>query len=530
MTWIKTHWPGILFFSFYLCLGVNIIGHYGMSWDEAVQRRHGLVALDNIIETFELDWKKFAPDGYTKSYPSKYYPVMFSMACGGMERLFGVEEDFVNRYYLRHCCIFLVFWVSMIVFYGLLFRITKNTWLGLLGVLFIILHPRIFAHSFFNPKDIILLSFYIFGIYTLFSVLNKPSTANFLIHGIVCGLAINTRMPAVFLPAVTMLLLAAQYLLKPGHISLPKLSLGIFLFLLATGLTTFTFFPYLWENGPKRASEAFQTMANYPWGAENLFLGQYIPGNQLPWYYIPAWIGISTPITYLLLFLIGVLFLIRNLIIKYQQVGILALTSDQTAQLVFLSLVIGPYLAVAIFQSTLYNGWRHLYFIYPAMAAMMLFGFKSIINFFLSNKKVWFLSLTVVVFIPTLINMVKIHPHQQVYFNKLAGKNRLLRYDMDYWGVSYRQALMKISDENASKRVKVRCANYPCEDNFRYLPARYRENVELVWQDSLADLYLSNFRRKAIHEAFLNKTPPYDRPVFFIEVDKEPIIGVFELN
>ena len=50
--------------------------------------------------------------------------------------------------------------------------------------------------------------------------------------------------------------------------------------------------------------------------------------------------------------------------------------------------------------------------------------------------------------------MYKNHPHQNVYFNFLAGKNFNERFEMDYFGVSNKRALEYIVEQE-DKTVKI---------------------------------------------------------------------------
>jgi len=45
-------------------------------------------------------------------------------------------------------------------------------------------------------------------------------------------------------------------------------------------------------------------MSKDSWGIV-LYMGDYIRGGSLPWHYLPVWMAISTPISYLLFFILG---------------------------------------------------------------------------------------------------------------------------------------------------------------------------------------------------------------------------------
>ena len=36
--------------------------------------------------------------------------------------------------------------------------------------------------------------------------------------------------------------------------------------------------------------------------------------------------------------------------------------------------------------------------------------------------------------------MIRDHPYQNVYFNLLAGSDKRHRFELDYWGLSYKEA------------------------------------------------------------------------------------------
>ena len=52
--------------------------------------------------------------------------------------------------------------------------------------------------------------------------------------------------------------------------------------------------------------------------------------------------------------------------------------------------------------------------------------------------------------------MIKDHPHQNVYFNFLAGKNIQTKFELDYWGLSNKQALEYILKNDSKNIIKDR--------------------------------------------------------------------------
>ena len=50
--------------------------------------------------------------------------------------------------------------------------------------------------------------------------------------------------------------------------------------------------------------------------------------------------------------------------------------------------------------------------------------------------------------------MIKNHPNQEVYFNFIFKKNYNKKYDMDYWGASYKVVLENILYKDKRDKIK----------------------------------------------------------------------------
>ena len=78
-------------------------------------------------------------------------------------------------------------------------------------------------------------------------------------------------------------------------------------FILSLIISTYAVWPVLWANPLTSFIHIFDTMSHFPWLGINYFMGNFIWGNQIPWQYLPVWIIITTPITFLIFFLIGII-------------------------------------------------------------------------------------------------------------------------------------------------------------------------------------------------------------------------------
>ena len=94
--------------------------------------------------------------------------------------------------------------------------------------------------------------------------------------------------------------------------------------------------------------------------------------------------------------------------------------------------------------------------------------------------------------------MVSNHPFHYVYFNSFVSHDEeYLRknYDLEYWGISMKQGLDYLCENDTSKQIKV-CATYkgPLDNNILMLPADQRKRF--VWTNEAlqGDYFLTNFR------------------------------------
>ncbi len=535
--------PAVLFFTVTLIIGWVILPDYGISWDEFLQRRYGLMAYDHVVRTFGLDWQLFYPDYFLESTAGRQYSIIFSLVAAAIERLLNIgPEDHYAQFQLRHKMTFLLFWLSTICFYKILKERffyqkhadgNRSVYYPLLGTLLLLLTPRVFAHSFFNPKDIVLLSFYIISLYTLIRFLKKTTLITGFIHGIACAFVVNARTPGLIVPVLTVLFSMLYVIPKRQEVN--RKAWVIFagsgtVFVITFVIFAIAFFPYLWGNLQDRAVESFNLMSNFPKEIRTLMFGQYVGNTPPPFYYPYAWMGVTLPLLNVFLLVTGIIWFLRTLVRNLTKLRLWSGFGEFT-DLIFFSFFAGPLLAVWFFQSTLYDGWRHLYFVYPPILILGL----VFLNRLLTDKRKWIrqaaLGVTILSCLHTSVKMIKIHPHQQVYFNELAGDNKMERFEMDYWGVAYKQAFEEIvRRDTTGQPIHVYCANQPCFDNYFALPEPLQSKIKMRYGIEVATYYLSNHRWEHTMRNFLNKEYPFDDEYFSIKADGERIIGVYRVG
>lgn len=445
-------WVG-LFFLMLLLMGYSLHQDYGISWDEPQQRLIGEVSERYVLDTLLpfLDWpQRQVPPLH--EFRDKDYGVTFELPAVLLERLLGVSDP-QAIYFLRHWLTFLVFVAGCYALHRMVTIRTGDWRLGLLAATLLVLSPRFFAEAYYNSKDIVFMAVFAMAMASLMALIARPGWRVLSLHAFLSALAVDTRIMAVLLVAATVLVLMLQAL--RGEQGWRRTLAGLAVYLLLTYACMVAMFPYLWAAPVDHVVAAFQAMSKFQrWGGDVLYFGEFINGYELPWHYLPVWIGLTTPPLVLGLLAIGVVVigwaLIRSGYRLYR-------TPGELQDLLALGLLVAPIAAVIVLGSVVYNGWRHVYFVYPALLFVAMRGLTAVAQGLRSSRVRWLLPAVVaaaLVWQATWI--IRAHPLQNVYFNGLAGEGDLRhRFELDYWGLANRQALETILAMDDSSRIVV---------------------------------------------------------------------------
>lgn len=467
----------LIFFGLMLALGLTTYKDYGISWDESPQRDIGKANVKYLGQTVApfLLTPEVSKYENLKEIKDKDYGPPFEIVALLTEIAFNIKsEDQV--YLLRHVLIFLVFAVGAFGLFLIASRRYQNFWAGLLAVTFLTLSPRIYADAFYNSKDIVFMATFILALNTLLIFSKKPTIKNTIAHAFFLGLAIDTRISGlILLPAsILMYFWRAQSIPHIKKISFSATLVGLAAFF------TVAMWPWLWHKPLSHFMQALGGMSKFRLNIDMLFNGEIIQSTNLPWYYVIEWIGITTPPFYLILFFIGTLTVLKKIFpLSF------TLSDEQKQDILFLALFALPILLVILLNSTLYNGWRHLYFTYPLIILISLNGWETIwrskILLSARNTKAVLLAISIFSAIGSCYWMIKNHPMQNIYFNFLAGKDRHSRFDLDYWGLGNKILLEKILAEDSSPIIYLQpISSTPVDNSFRILEPKLRARLKMV--------------------------------------------------
>ena len=237
--------------------------------------------------------------------------------------------------------------------------------------------------------------------------------------------------------------------------------------------TLYAAWPLLWRD-PLNLTEAFGTLSQHPFHKATLFRGEAVQFPNLPWDYIPTWILITTPPVALLLSALGIGSLALLCAVRWR--GALANSTARFGLLALACLTLPAAAAVAL-NSNLYDGWRHMYFLYAPLCVLAAFGLRALADIPRPNLRAAALALAALGIGVTGIQMIRLHPYQNEYFSPLLDKSELAdRWQMDYYLVSRKEALEAILAMQPTGRIAA-ADNVIGGLNTRLLPRKDRRRI-----------------------------------------------------
>ena len=524
--------PVIIIFSSFFILGIIIFDDYGISWDEPYHRINGFVSLNFVRKIFFLDiYPDLVHDSKFLEEGSKLYGVLFDLPMAFIEKKLAIND---SKYYflIRHFFNFLIFFIACIFFFLILKKRFSNR-LSIIGLLFLILTPRIFAESFYNMKDLIFLSFFVISLYFVINFLDSPTHKNALLSALTCSFAVDVRILGIISPFIVIVFFILMFMDNKDFFKKNISKVVTFLILLI--FFTILFWPYLWNDSLAKFLHTLKDMSYHVWTGSVFYFGKHISSLNLPWHYPIVWILITTPIIYLLLFVLGSFLIIRRLFNRFLNLSTrdnfdeLWRGNKERMDIIFFIIFYFTIFLVIELNSVLLNGWRHLYFTYPCLIYISVRG----LDFFSKKLSLRYLIILIAPFLLyTSIWMIKNHPYQFVYFNKFAGENIGNSFDVDYWGVSNKSALTYIVSNDKKDRLKIYVSsNSPYHFSSLLMDKNNRKRLKFVNNVSDADFLVTNHFYQKGNPAFINQKLKKKFKLFKeFKVDDIIINSIYKIN
>lgn len=435
-----------------------------------------------------------------------------------------------------------IFGSLLFIFTGLLaYRLSGKKWhIGVLALLFVLFSPRLFGESMNNGKDIPFATGFVMGVYFLDKFLENVHLKinnwwNAIFLGLSWAIVFGMRASGgLIFVAYVGLFVVVYYLLNKekrtelfaGNKSMLK---TLLIQLIAACIGGYIIGIFTWPYGLQAPIEnmfiALKEMTNRSVGIRVLFDGVNVNSMEMPWYYEFKWILYTNPVIVLLASMLFVaLFFYAKKEYGFYTFFILVFSA------------LFPILYIIYKNSTVYDTWRHVFFVYPFWVICAALTVPILENFLKEKLKMIPFIILIIGLIPSIIWTVKSHPNQYVYFNEFAGgmKGAFGNFDLDYYHNTGKQSaewiLKNAKRPPAGKKLIVLTNMDGMDTYFRndtswiYTDyARYYERNQKKW-----DYYVSFDRFVSPWQLQNGRWPP--NHVFDIKVDGVTIGIIMQRN
>jgi hypothetical protein len=431
--------------------------------------------------------------------PDRTHGTIFEFILLSLEVSLGLSQNTQALWEMRHLVTFLYCSISLIVLFYYLHARFKKIPLALLGIALVFTTPRIFADFFYNNKDAVFLAAFLIATISVSRLIKQPTIKAALVSGFLTAFAVDVRPMALFIFVLGLLFMTRLILVnKKDFKSLLRITAVYFS---TTSCFIYIMWPYLWADPVNRILEVTLKLSRYKWNGSVLTNGREMLSTDLPWTYPFLWIGVTLPIAYLLFVSAGTIFAIGKFSKGFRSIS--SWSKDFECDLFVFLCGVTPFVAFQLIGVTLYDGWRHLYFIYPILVISSVMFIAALGERFTRIKFLKQISfICVVLAISSNVNwMVQNRPLQNVFFNQLAGKDVKENWVMDYWGLSNRMAIEYILVRDKSNKIKFAAgSDMELWRSFKLLDSNDQGRIEYVTEFDSADYIITNYRGSKVFD------------------------------
>jgi hypothetical protein len=416
---------------------------YGVTWDEHYHEAYGKYVLAYYLSGFR--------DTAALTYHNLW---LYGGAFDGPTALVKLISPF-GDYETQHLMIALVGLVGVLGCYRIATALGGPR-AGFWAALLLLLTPPWYGHMFNNPKDIPFAAgmtwtlYYIIRAAPLFPDVPRRMIVKLgLAIGLTFGVRIAGAFTLVYLAAALIAWFALRVHAVGGAVARREAIRVGLRFLLPVGIIGYAVMLLAWpwaQHGLLRPFEALQVFSHNPWNLDTLFEGRLVNSHHLPAAYLPVYWAIKTPEIVLVLVLLGAGLLASGL----NRARALPRWSEAAGLFTLGFAFVFPFLFFIVFRPVAYDCIRHFTFVLPvaaAIAGLTLNHILSVVRRYGVAARGAFAAVLLSYLGWHGAFMAELHPDQYVYYNQLVGgvDGAQNRYELDYWGNSYREAVKRLA-------------------------------------------------------------------------------------
>jgi len=426
------------------------VADYGMTGDEGVQHRYARRV---------LRW--YATLGADRSAAADEDISMYGGFFEGIAEGAAAALPALDPYAVRHV-VTVLFALAAMAAALRMGRQLAGRGGGALSVLFLGLTPLFYGHAFNNPKDIPFAATFAVAVCVILAGSDRSpalTARDALAAGLAIGVTAGVRVAGIALFAFALVLWLAVALVGPeGRAGLARVAavwLGVVALGWAVMVACWPWAQVAPLSHPLRALAAFSRF----WETMVVFYdGRYVPNGEVSRFYLPKWLALTLPETYLAA---AILALVQAWRLRGRR-PLPASSKRRLVQWAWLGMLAAGPVAWAVLRHTpLYDGPRHFLFVIPPLAVLAGSATAAFLRARWPQEGRAVAGLMAVLFAIVLGDMLALHPYESLYFNRLVAggiRKAVDRYETDYWCLSYKEG---------SEWLLARFAGARCTDKIR---------------------------------------------------------------
>ena len=411
-------------------LAVVVFRDYGISNDEEVQHRYGELILDYYASGLRSD----ALFKYKNLY---LYGGLFDIVAALLAKVLPFD-----LFLIRHLLSALI-GVAGIGAAWATARLIAGPRAGLIALASLAVCGPYFGGMFNHTKDVPFAAAMMGAIYFLLRAardLPAPRWTPLIGFGLTFGAATGLRAVGLLLVGYAAILIVMSALASPAR------SQGVAAVARFIAAGCCYFFPALllgyaimlaawpWASlAPLNPLRAIFSFAHFHYEIRTIVAGEIYKMADVPWWYVPLYLAIKTPIVVFAGAVAALGFMIHAIV----RAGAGSFTRLQFEAAFMIFVAIFPVLCEAITEGPAFTGMRHFLFVVPPLAVLAGIGFEQLLQALAPRRWLEF-SAAAALCAALLWNasiLVRLHPYEYLFYNRLVGGlgGAAGRYEMDYW-------------------------------------------------------------------------------------------------
>ncbi len=429
-------WAVGLFFAAFLVLGLLTAADYGAPWDEQDEMDILRMNLWEYARVFGLDESAFEERAAAGSELtiSTLTPISQSIEQDhGIAAFYPMAGAVMSeslteaqRSALWHMWCWCLFTLGGFGVHSVCRELGMTRSGALMAPALLLLSPQFFAHGHFNNKDIALMALAACVLWQALRLMKKPAFSTGVLFSFFGAMAANTKVVGVAIWGLCALFVLTAQIVQ--H----RMKGRVWGVAVVTLLSFFGFYalvtPALWADPAAFAEYLIVNALDFQrWQNLILFRGAVfnLRTDSLPVYYLPYMVLATTPLWMLALMAFGT--------------GLAVFRKASLEWWLVILLWVLPLGFAVLTHTTVYNGWRHFYFIYGPMIVLAAWAAEKM------AKKKLLAVLLAVCMVGGAVDLTVNHPCQQTYYQPLVRLHGEDYNELDYWNVSARDALQTLA-------------------------------------------------------------------------------------